>query len=215
MNIRGKRIIAKEILVFVIFIILSIILSSSIYFINRNKISNIKKFDDYLKYVQIEAKLIPKPIDVFFNWEADLRHPEKGRKGFYELISLKYDLGTYGEFLEKITYKENRQALYNAISPKYDVGTFEEFEVKLGYSANPMMLLKICNENNQRATFNKFHSKWASIYNSIVLKTKVLSATEIEKTIFSICVFIFIILYPIRLLVFLSLWAIKVLKNKK
>lgn len=215
MNVKTKRIIAQEILIFVFFVILSILISSIIYLNNRINISNLKRFDNYVEYIQ-KTKDVHPPTDIFSHWEIDLRNPEKSRKGLYDYVSIECDLGRYESYLLSINDLENRKSLYKfLLSNKYPIGSFEEFEVKLGFSPNPYLLMKYCNENAKRIAFKKFYNKWESTYNSIILKTNVHSKDEIEKSILIICCIVLIVFYPIRLLFLSTIWAIRVLKIKK
>lgn len=233
MKISIKKRIAKEflILIFTFFIVLvsyiSIFAFNSYYFkkikLSEKNISKEKKTIDTLFYKEQRSVLYNAVLPVRM---LDEKTGEKVRKNYfdkqniimfyrrnlYDVLTLKYDVGSFEYFCNKIKNNESRKKIYSIVRKDFNLGTLNEFDLKVKEGIDVLSEFKKTKNIRKeilKKELNISHEKGMIRYfkNSII-------SNKIQKEILSkILYFSLILFYGLRYVYLGIKWSFAILKS--
>lgn len=236
MTSKTIKIIAREVIIFTIYLLIT---SGTLFIIWLNNYNKSKNEAEIIRSrIQLNRQLLASFIvnpekgevvdfteveDITPNFDSNKSKmiPSFEEFEFYNTVSQKYDIGTLSEFLIKIQYPKKRLALYNQlVHDRYDPGTYNQFLKKLGFVTSGSLLeRKSTNiEEVMNAGPNKpiraYLNRWINTYDKYLSEINVKSSMELTHLCIQL-VFIFsLFFYPLRFLIIAIIWAIKILRAK-
>jgi membrane-associated HD superfamily phosphohydrolase len=233
MKISIKKRIAKEFLILTLtfFIVLisyiSIFAYNSYYFkkikVSEKNISKGKKTIDTLFYKEQRSVLsnviLPVRIldektgkKVMKNYNNDQDVIMFYRRNLYNVLSLKYDVGSFEYFCNKMNNNISRRKIYSIVRKDFNLGTLKEFDLKFKEGKN------VLNELNK---INNIRKEILKKENNISLEKEMIRyfknsiiSNKIQKEILSkIIYFLLIIFFGSRYVYFGIKWSLATLKS--
>jgi len=175
MTINSKKIIAKEIIIFTVFLIVTSFTLFIIWLNNYNKAKLKKEFVEVVEKLKCQQAQIPIRILPTFKEAMGLKPKFDPNKPYSEVPSLeeiesksKYNLkkGDVVDFTQVTvlpdldTFRLQREYIYNSISNDYDIGTLSEFMAKIEFPEKRVALYnKLASDGYNISTFAQFEKK--------------------------------------------------------
>lgn len=233
-----KKIIAREVIIFTIYLLVT---SGTLFVIWLNNYNKSKLKDEF---IEVRNKLYDQQFAIVdkvkHQNEGDLRAFIKPKRRIPSLEELegkpKFDPNKPYESLPDLdTVRIQRESMYDKISERYDIGTLYEFMYKITIPEKRLILYnKLVSDGYSIGTFDQFEKKlgyaatgtmknrtimaflnrWIDIYDKSISEINVKSSTEVNHLFVQLIFIFLLVFYPLRFLVMAIIWALKTLRAK-
>ena len=214
MNLKTKKILAREFLILISAVILTFLFFCSIYIYNYSTHYQLNRLDSAIFLNSSRADSLKKTYDIKLN----------NQESYFNSVTSEFDLTKSGyNTCDKLWERLAFLAKTDSIKNRWDEqnGNFRTFHIKLGYN-NPLSFKKFIESNiltnqeisnyNKRIDINKILIQLNQQRNN--KETEIISRQNQLNYSFKVLIILLVILFGIRYLVYIIIKSVKILKQQ-